>query len=216
MSKLNRTLSVVAGLLIVAAVSFFLLNSAGATEEAAAPASTVALKELPLGKPDAPVKIYEYASLSCSHCAHFATTVLPEVKKQLLDTGKAVLIYRDFPLDQFAVKAAQVAHCVPDAQYYNMLEVLFSNQARWTGAKEPLDALQQLASLAGLDAAAFKACTENKALETAILERMKAGQDKFGINSTPTFIFNDGAEKLVGAQDVTQFNAIVDKLSKGK
>ena len=42
----------------------------------------------------------EYASLTCPHCAHFRTQILPEIKKKWIDTGKVKLIYRDFPLDQ--------------------------------------------------------------------------------------------------------------------
>ena len=58
----------------------------------------VAADEHIIGDPNAPVTIVEYASLTCPHCAAFHTEILPEVKKQLLDTGKARLVYRDFPL----------------------------------------------------------------------------------------------------------------------
>lgn len=194
---------------------------AQSTDLLAAPASAqvdvdAAMKDKVLGNPDAPVTIYEYASLTCPHCAHFATTILPQVKKSLLDTGKAKLIFRDFPLDRFAVKASMMAHCVSPVQYYNMLEVIFSNQERWTHDADPLQALAQLGALAGLDEASFKVCTENKALENAILNRMQDGQKKYDISSTPTFVFNDGAEKFQGAQPVEKFEEIVNKLSAGK
>jgi len=39
-----------------------------------------------LGKPEAPITIVEYASLTCPHCAHFANDVLPEIKKAWIDT----------------------------------------------------------------------------------------------------------------------------------
>ena len=42
-----------------------------------------------LGKPEAPITIVEYASLTCPHCAHFANDVLPEIKKAWIDPGKA-------------------------------------------------------------------------------------------------------------------------------
>lgn len=187
----------------------------------AAPAATkldveAAMKEQVIGKEDAPVTIYEYASLTCPHCAYFTNTVFPQVKKKLIDTGKAKLIFRDFPLDNYATKAAMMAHCVSPLKYFNMIEVLFSNQERWTKASDPLQGLAQLGSLAGMDAAEFKACTENSDLETAILNRMRDGQDKYKIESTPTFVFNDGAEKLSGAQSVEKFEEIVNKLTPGK
>ena len=58
-----------------------------------------------LGNPDAPITIVEYASLTCPHCAHFTNEVLPELKKKWIDTGKAKLVLRDYPLDEPALRA---------------------------------------------------------------------------------------------------------------
>ena len=74
----------------------------------------VALPDLVIGKADAPIVIEEYASLTCSHCAAFHTTVLPELKKAYIDPGKVKLIYRDFPLDELAVAAAMTGRCAGD------------------------------------------------------------------------------------------------------
>ena len=52
-----------------------------------------------LGNPNAPITIVEYASLTCPHCAHFTDEILPQIKKTWIDTGKAKLVLRDFPLD---------------------------------------------------------------------------------------------------------------------
>ena len=243
MSKISRGLAIgLTALAIVSTSLFFLLKEpvhslAGvtappATESAVKPETpaalgyttppakpfdvAAALQDHVLGKDSAPVTIIEYASFTCPHCAHFATEILPQVKKRLLDTGKAKLIYRDFPLDQFALKAAMMSHCVSPIKYYNMVEVIFSNQDRWTKAKDPLESLAQLGSLAGMDADDFKSCTENKELETALLAQMQEAQTKYKVQSTPTFIFNDGAETLTGAQDADKFEAIVNKLTKGK
>jgi protein-disulfide isomerase len=57
-----------------------------------------------LGNPNAPNTIIEYASLTCPHCAHFENDVLPELKKKWIDTGKAKLVLRDFPLDEPALR----------------------------------------------------------------------------------------------------------------
>ena len=200
------------------------LNTAQAAPEASllAPPATAkddvaaAMKDRVLGNDNAPVTIIEYASMTCSHCAHFATAILPEVKKRLIDTGKAKLIFRDFPLDNFALKAAMMARCAEADKYFNLVEVIFSNQERWTQAKDPLQSLAQLGSLAGIDAGTFKSCTENTALETAILNGVQESQTKYSVKSTPTFIFNNGAEQLAGAQDVDKFEDIVNKLSQGK
>ncbi len=82
-----------------------------------------------LGKPDAPITIVEYASLTCPHCAHFDEEVLPQLKKEWIDTGKAKLIFRDFPLDQEAMRAEMVARCAPPERYYALPSICcFENQ----------------------------------------------------------------------------------------
>ncbi len=53
------------------------------------------------GRDDAAVTIVEYASMTCPHCGAFHAGVLLEVKKSLVDTGRARLVFRDFPLDKF-------------------------------------------------------------------------------------------------------------------
>jgi protein-disulfide isomerase len=175
-----------------------------------------AMKDRVIGNDNAPVTIVEYASLTCPHCAHFEADILPTVKKNLIDTGKAKLIFRDFPLDNFALKAAMMTRCVPAAQYFSLLEVVFTQQERWTQSKDPLESLAQLGSLAGMDPDLFKACTQNTVLETAILDGLKEAQSKYQSRSTPTFVFNNGAETLSGAQGADQFDAIVKKLTGEK
>jgi protein-disulfide isomerase len=175
-----------------------------------------AMHDRVIGSDSAPVTITEYASMTCPHCAHFATEILPEVKKLLIDTGKAKLIFRDFPLDNFAIKAAMMARCIPADKYFSLVEVIFNNQDRWITNKDPLEGLAQLGALAGMDADLFKACTQNKTLETAILNIMQDAQTRYDIKSTPTFVFNNGAVVLGGAQDAAKFEQIVNKLTQGK
>jgi protein-disulfide isomerase len=70
-----------------------------------------------LGKADAPITIIEYASLTCPHCAHFTVDVLPKLQQKWIDTGKAKLVLRDFPLDEPALRAAMVARCAPPDKF---------------------------------------------------------------------------------------------------
>ena len=91
-----------------------------------------------LGKPDAPITIVEYASLTCPHCAHFQAEVLPEIKKQWIDTGKAKLVLRDFPLDEEALRAAMIARCAPPDRYYAFAETFL--RLRRNGYGPPITA----------------------------------------------------------------------------
>jgi protein-disulfide isomerase len=175
-----------------------------------------AMAERSLGRDDAPVTVIEYASLTCPHCAHFAADILPEVKTKLIETGKMRLIFRDFPLDQMAMKAAKMARCAPRDKYFDLLEVIFKNQTRWLTTKEPEVALSQLGALTGMDEAYIKNCMGNAELETRITVGMSEAQNKFFVKSTPTFVFNFGAESLSGAQDEAKFEEVVNRLTAGK
>src|SRR5439155_14274061 len=118
-----------------------------------------------LGNPDAPITIVEYASMTCSHCAHFANEVLPEIKKEWIDTGKAKLVLRDFPLDEPALRAAMVARCAPPDKFYPLADTFFSQQEQWVTARDYRAALEELAKLAGIGDKQFKTCIEEKKLE---------------------------------------------------
>ena len=92
---------------------------------------TIGPDDRSIGKPDAPVTIVEYASLTCPHCAHFDTEVLPAVKGPLIDSGKVRLIYRDFPLDGLALRAAMIVRCAGPERTFGLLNLMFSHQEQW-------------------------------------------------------------------------------------
>lgn len=169
-----------------------------------------------MGSDSAPVTIIEYASLTCPHCAHFDKEILPQLKTQFIDTGKVRLIFRDYPLDSFALKAAMMARCADPAKYFNLVDVIFKSQDRWIKAQDPLKALKQLGALAGMDEKYIDACMGNAELESFILNGLNRAQGNYKVNSTPTFIFNSGADKIEGAQDISVFAQKINNLTAGK
>jgi len=169
-----------------------------------------------LGDPKAPVTVIEYASLSCPHCAYFATKILPDVKAKLIDTGKMRLIFRDFPLDRYAMSAAKLARCAPPAKYFDFVEVIFQNRDRWLASKDPEKGLMQLGSLAGMSDEYMKNCIGNAEIENDIVRGLSEAQGKFQVKATPTFIFNYGADSISGAQEEPKFEEIVNRLTPPK
>jgi predicted DsbA family dithiol-disulfide isomerase len=78
-----------------------------------------------------------------------------------------------------------------------------------------MDHVVQYAQLGGLPAEKAKACADDEKLQTAILaERTSA--DKYQVEATPTFIINDGAQTVKGAQSVDVFAAAFDRLGATK
>jgi protein-disulfide isomerase len=157
-----------------------------------------------LGNPDAPITIVEYASLTCPHCAHFTNEVLPELKKKWIDTGKAKLILRDYPLDEPALRAAMIARCAPPDRFYAYTDMFFGAQDKWVTARDYRDALARLVKLGGMSREEFDNCLKNTALENKIVEGRLVASKELDVNSTPTFFIN--GTKFTGAPTVEEFD----------
>ena len=164
-----------------------------------------------LGDRSAPVTIVEYASLTCPHCAAFTKETLPDLKKNWIDTGKAKLVFRDYPLDGVAVKAAVIAHCGGPERFFGFIEVFFNSQASWAEASDPVAALTRLAKLGGLSDAQVQACLADDKATNAVIASRLAGEKQYDVSSTPTFFIN--GQKLVGERPYSDFEAALTAAS---
>jgi protein-disulfide isomerase len=164
-----------------------------------------------LGNPDAPITIVEYASLTCPHCAHFTNDILPELKKKWIDTGKAKLVLRDYPLDEPALRAAMIARCAPPDRFYAYTDMFFGAQDKWVTARDYRDALARLVKLGGMSREEFDNCLKNTALENKIVEGRLVASKELDVNSTPTFFIN--GTKFTGAPTVEEFDKVLSGLS---
>lgn len=176
----------------------------------AAPLPTAAaLADRSLGRADAPVTMIEYSSMTCPHCADFHKDVLGQIQTAYIDTGKLRYVFRDFPLEPRAMAAALVARCVDPARYFGFADMLFRDQQTWAKSKDLLNELQVRAGLAGLSAADFNACLNNRELMEGIQKRAEEGQAQYGIDSTPSFIIN--GTKYTGPRAFADFAAAIDR-----
>ena len=165
--------------------------------------------DIPMGDANAPVTMIEYASLSCPHCAHFARTIFPDIQKAYIDTGKVKYIFRDFPLDGQALKAAVIAHCADKDRYYTFVKVIFDKQDAWDGQKNYLELLTNIAKLGGLSGDKINACLDNKAMEDEVIQSKLTASNSLDIKATPTFFIN--GEKIEGAGSADEFHSAIDK-----
>lgn len=193
--------------------------SAASTVEVPPPEATfdsvpVTAADNVLGQASAPVTIVEYASFTCPHCAQFHANILPGLKKAYIDTGKARLVYRDFPLDRAAFAASLVARCATGNRYFGIVDLLYTEQARWTGARDPMAALRRLATLAGISKKKLDACLKDEKIQNAVLQQRLTATQEFEVTSTPTLIVN-GA-KYHGGLTLEQFRAVIDRALAGK
>ncbi len=166
-----------------------------------------------IGNPHAKLKIIEYFSMDCPHCAEFATHALPKIIAAYVKTGKLYYIFRDFPLSSVALMAAAVARSLPESRYVAFNEMLFSHQYEWADdpklktLPEYQDALFKFAALAGMDRASFNAAVTSVKLQKFIIGERKHAEKIYKVDATPTFIFN--GKKHAGAVDFQQFSSMI-------
>jgi protein-disulfide isomerase len=160
-----------------------------------------------IGQATAPVTIIEYASLTCPHCAQFHEQVLPFIKKELVESGKVRLVYRDFPLDQVALAGSVLARCAGRDRYFAFLGVLFRDQSNWARSQNPGQALSQIARLGGIGKEIFQSCLSDNKLQESILKQRLEGTQKYQINLTPTLIIN--GKKFSGGLTFDQIKAVI-------
>jgi protein-disulfide isomerase len=173
------------------------------------------LPELIVGKADAPVTIVEYASMTCSHCANFHSTVYPALKEKYVDTGKVRFVMREFPLDNLAAAAAMLARCAGGDTTYSMIDVLFKTQEKWAFVRgNPVPELFKIAQQAGFTQERFDTCLKDNATLDQMISARQRASDEFGVNSTPTFFIN--GKRLKGRSDsIDTFDKAIAPLLNG-
>lgn len=144
------------------------------------------------GNPDAPVKVIEYSDFQCPACAAFVRSLSPIITQTYVDTGKIQFIYHEFPLDQHsnAVKSAEAARCAGDqnaSSFWQMHDMLFTNQSEWASLTSPTNRFIAYAGQLGLDRSQFESCLAGGKY-TAQVAAAKQSALSTNIPATPTFI----------------------------
>ena len=200
----RRFLLVLAG---VAGLSLAACNQGGGGAGAAAQG------DMTLGDPNAKVKIVEYASVTCSHCATFNNEVFPAFKAKYVDTGKVHYTLRELLTAPEPISAAGflVARCAGKDKYFEVVDAIFRNQQDIVLGGDPRGSLMRIAQTAGLSEADFNKCVEDQGARDALAKRVEQASAA-GVASTPTFFIN-GA-KREGALAMADLDAAIAEASK--
>ncbi len=148
----------------------------------------------------------------------------PLLYEAYVKTGKAVQIFRNFPLDFHpnAPGAAKAAICAgeQDAKlFWDMHDWLYANQATWQDAQDAADQFRKQALAIGVDSGKYDACVSAAKTQAIIDQDLKDG-GALGVRGTPAFFLY----KMVGGQPVgdpkplsgalpyDQFSPVIDGL----
>jgi protein-disulfide isomerase len=205
MLKLNRR-----AMIALAAAATAALNPALAQETAEEGPG-----DFSLGSPDAPVKIVEYASYTCPHCAAFHANVFKSLKAEYIDSGKVHFTLREVYFDRYGLWAAMVARCGGEMRYFGIHDMLFDQQQDWAGSQDPMEVVNKLKTIglaAGLDQGALDACLNDQANAEAMIARFEKNMAADGVEGTPTIFVNGEKHSNMAWEDL---KAIIDAALAG-
>jgi protein-disulfide isomerase len=139
---------------------------------------------------------------------------LTQISERYIATGKVVYIFWNFPLPshQQALPAAEAAECAAlQGQFWAMHDMIFENQALWSGNPDAQEVFQGFASQLGLDVSAFLTCIGTH--ETAErIQNDQAAASGIGVRATPSFIVHRWG--IEGAVPFSQFEQTIEAALK--
>jgi protein-disulfide isomerase len=204
----------------------------GGSGNQAASADTSALKQIPapnngdwtqavvktpeggfrMGNPEAPVKLVEYGSLSCPHCAEFEEQGVPTLRDTYVKSGQVSWEFRAYLLFPTDPGVSLLLNCQSAEAFFPAVEQLYKDQRNWMGKIQamPQDQLTALGTMppresaglvaraAGLDeffrqrgmpSSQIQSCLADPAGLEKIADVKRKG-DEAGVNGTPSFFIN--------------------------
>jgi protein-disulfide isomerase len=197
---MSRTSWIILVILLLAAAAggawYFLQDSEGtpaATAKPGNPGYTITPHDMTLGNPKAKVVVIEYAAPICPHCAHFNETTFPQLKKNYIDPGKILYVFRVLPILPEDGPAEKLARCQPRDRYFDFIDMLFRNQSKWDpefGVTDVRGGLLELSRSKGMSEDAFNKCIADTKEDEIINAVAKDGADRYGLTSTPSIVIN--------------------------
>jgi len=172
-----------------------------------------------MGNPDAPVKLIEFASLTCPHCKHFAEEGAAQLRDNFVASGRVSWEFRNFILNPIDLTMAMVVRCGAPESFFALTEQTYENQETliqgWDNASEdqrarvvglpPAKRYQYIASLIGLQdfygargiaADQANACLANGAAAEALVAATSEQSEKYDISGTPGFVINGSTQDI--------------------
>ena len=164
-----------------------------------------------MGNPDAPMKLVEFVSLTCSHCATFSAEAMPSLVQQVR-SGRVSVEYRNYVLNHYDLAASVLSRCAAPDDYFALTTDLLAQQEVWAGRADALTpaqkaevevrptpqsvartaeliGLKQIAAAHGITPAEANRCLASAEGLDQVMA-MRDAADRLGVSGTPTFMLN--------------------------
>ena len=166
-----------------------------------------------MGNPNAKVKLVEYGSLTCPHCAAFEEEGSKALIENYVKKGLVAFEFRNFVRDPYDITASLLARCGGGASFFGLTRALFTDQKDWIGkiqaadpavlqamqSQSPQQQFKTIADLAGFPAyaamrgipkAKSAACLADPAAASQLVQMNSDAVAAYNIPGTPSFLIN--------------------------
>jgi protein-disulfide isomerase len=172
-----------------------------------------------IGEEDAPTTIIVFGDYLCTHCSAFSLQVRPLVVSNLVETGKARLVFQDFPLNPQlgSFISARAARCAGDQdRFWEFHDLLYRYQRRWATASNQISAFEEFAETLGLDAGEFEGCINSDRYAETVTANLELAR-ALGLPGTPAVLVGTGSgmSQRLNAYDYETIRTAVESLIEG-
>ena len=151
-----------------------------------------------IGDKNAPITLYEFSSLGCSHCADFHLNILPKLEADFVSNGKLRVVFVNFPLEAKSMKGAMLSECLSGEHREEFLKTVFLKQREWMLSFKAEDILAKYATDENFTEDDAKRCLSDDELAKNILADRQEAIDKLKMQGTPAFLFSsDGVNEII-------------------
>jgi protein-disulfide isomerase len=166
-----------------------------------------------MGNPDAKVKLVEYGSLTCGHCAEFSEEATEPLKNTYVKSGQVSWEFRPYLLFPTDPGISMLLKCQGATPFFHLVDQLYADQRNWAAKLQAMSPAEQeqlqsmpadqrasaLVRATGVDQffrqrgmpqGRIDACLADRAGLEQIAAVTKRATEQEGVTSTPSFFIN--------------------------
>ena len=166
-----------------------------------------------MGNPDAKVKLAEFGSLTCPHCAEFDQRGVPPLVEKYVKSGQVSYEFRNYVRDPYDIAMSLIARCNGSKSFFPLTHALFKDQADWIGKYQAvppqqietianlgperqflefakLAGMQQWAAMRGVPTAKSTQCLTDQAAINQLVQMNSDATSQYDLPGTPSFLIN--------------------------
>lgn len=166
-----------------------------------------------MGNPNAQVKVVEFGSMTCPHCATFDEVGMPQLIDRYVKGGQVSFEFRNFVRDPYDISAALIARCNGARTFFALTRAMFEDQPNWLGNLQQVPTadtealqtmpvneqfatiarwagLQQFAAMRGVPTSKSSQCLADQAEIDRLVQMNGDATSQYEITGTPSFLIN--------------------------